>query len=84
MSLISEFEKFLEEEGVLEEYCNEVKAEYEMSVKDLLKVTKPELYVTGAFRWDLSPSGHDKWSQISEKWDNKLEKMKEKGNDGDN
>ena len=63
------FEKFLKDEGVFEEFCNQLEIDYDETFDEFASYKRNQLsYITRAFAWDSAPSGYKIWSKLHVKW----------------
>jgi hypothetical protein len=74
-----EFYKFLVEHGVLFQFIQNLdNTPFEKFIKEKTRV--PQSYITLAFFWENTKEGEQYWSELSDKWNAILIKIKERNN----
>lgn len=75
MLTFSDFVLFLYEEKCLINYFYNIKNDEFFGAKDNVKcrvklymMCTPSDFLASAFKWDLSPEGHNFWTDINNKW----------------
>jgi hypothetical protein len=75
IELLKEFEKMLGYYSVKDEFYSQLVGNKEKHFNE-----KPEMWLIGAFRWKNALHGKNFWSEINEKWLNKLKEIKNENN----